>query len=190
MKFRNQVLATVGAATLLASATLGTLATVPVTSADVDVSINPTGTGTVTVSIAETTAFNDVLYNVTTAQTSTGVLTVTTTDDRGTGLGWNVTIGATDFVRQLHPTVGDDITIDNLTLNAGIPTRSSGVGAIPTDTTNQTPVTTTQSQLWDAATDEGDGQFKLPLNGSLNIPAGTLVDTYKSTVTVDVNFAP
>src|SRR5215218_3943306 len=139
MKIRNRVLASVGAAMLLATSTVGAFAAVGNT-ADVDVKINPTGSGTVTVSIAETTAFNDVTYNVTTAQTSTGTLTVTTTDDRGTGLGWNVTIGATDFVRQDHPAVGHDIAINNLALNAGAPIRTSGIGTIPTSTTNQTPV--------------------------------------------------
>jgi hypothetical protein len=190
MKIRNRVLAAAGAAMLLTSASLGTFAAVPINQADVDVKILPISGGTVTVAIAETTPFTDVTYNVSTAQTSTGSLTVTTTDDRGTGLGWNVTIGATDFARQIHTTVGHDITINNLTLTAGAPTRSSGVGTIPTATTSQTPVTTPQSQLWNAATNEGDGQFKLPLNGSLNVPAGTLVDTYKSTVTVNVTFAP
>lgn len=189
MKVRNRVLATVGAVTLLASASLGTLAVGP-TAADVDVRINPTGNGTVTVSIAETTAFNDVTYNVTAAQTSSGVLTVTTTDDRGSGRGWNVTIGATDFARQENPTVGRDIAINNFSLTAGTPTRTFGVGTTPTSTTNQSPVTTPQSQLWNAATNQGDGQFTLPLSSSLNIPAGTLVDTYNSTVTVNVTFAP
>jgi hypothetical protein len=37
---------------------------------------------------------------------------------------------------------------------------------------------------------QGDGVFTLLLDGTLNVPAGTLVDTYTSTVTAEITEAP
>src|SRR4051812_30630698 len=100
MNIRNRVLATAGAAVLFASASLGAFAVAPgdTDAADVAIDVNPTGSGTLSVLVSETTAFNDVTFDLTTIQNSSGVLKVTATDDRGTALGWSVSIGATDFI--------------------------------------------------------------------------------------------
>jgi hypothetical protein len=178
---------------LFASASLGAFAVAPgdTDAADVAIDVNPTGSGTLSVLVSETTAFNDVTYDLTTIQNSSGVLKVTATDDRGTALGWSVSIGATDFIKS-DQSVGVDIGIGNLVLTPQTPTRVVGVGTTPTATTVQNPVVETPNtaQLWHAAKDEGDGQFELPLNGTLKVPAGTLVDTYTSTVTVSISVAP
>jgi hypothetical protein len=188
MNLRHRIAATVGAAALAAIAVIpGYAATT--SSADVDVDVNTIDGSTVSVQIAETTPFNDVTYNLTTAQTSSGALTVTVLDNRGTATGWNVTLKATDFIRS-NTAVGSNIAVSNFNLTPGAPTRTSGVGAIPTTTFTQLPVQSTSNPLWTANNNQGDGQFALPLSGSLNVPAGTLVDTYTSTVTADITAAP
>ncbi len=193
MNIRNRVLATLGAAALVATMSTGVLASAPPTgsdSANVDVQVKVIDGSTVTVSIGETTSFTDVTYNLTTAQESDGALTVTVKDNRGTARGWNVTLGATNFLRTVNTGIGSDIAISNLALTPTTPTRVSGVGTIPTATSTIPQVSTTQSQLWNAPADKGDGEFAVVLNGALNIPAGQLVDTYKSTITVEVTAAP
>jgi hypothetical protein len=188
MKLRQRLVATVGALTLAGLAVLPGYAA---TSSDSVVDVQVTGIpgGTVAVTISETGAFNDVVYNVTSATTSNGTLTVTASDNRGTAAGWTVSLKATDFI-QGNTAAGSNIAISNLSLTPGSATRTSGVGTIPTATTAQTPVTNAGGTLWVAAVNQGDGVFALPLSGTLNVPAGTLVDTYTSTVTADITAAP
>jgi hypothetical protein len=188
MNLRTRVIAAIGATALLASTVLGAAAQ-STSNEPVSVEVNGLENGTVSVLIEETRAFSDAEYSLTAADTSNGQLTVTATDTRGTARGWNVTLKATDFMRS-KTTVGADIAISNLGLDAGTADRSSGVGTIPTSATDIGQVSTSAQQLWNAAVNQGDGIFTLPLEGTLNIPAGTLVDTYTSTVTAEIVAAP
>jgi len=188
MGFRTRLAATIGAVALTL-VTAGPSIAATTSNANVDVKVNSIDGATVSVTIAETTAFNDVTYNLTTASTSSGVLTVDVLDNRGTATGWTVTLKATDFMRS-NTSVGADIAVSNFSLSPQSPSRVSGVGTIPTTTFAQSPVQSTSANLWKANSNEGDGAFRLPLNGTLNVPAGTLVDTYTSTVTADITAAP
>jgi len=187
MNVRKQVLTTLGAAALVLATSTSAFA-MAVTNDDsenVVVEITPKIGGTVTVLVTETTAFPDQIYSLA-EQTTSGVLTVQTSDDRGNAAGWNVTLKATDFVEADTA----DIAINNLVLLAQPVVKNSVGGTTPAAGSNQSPVTTTAQQLWDAAPATGDGIFSLPMNGTLTIPAGTLVGTYTSTVTAEVSFAP
>ena len=191
MKIRNRVLLTTGAMALLASVSLGTVAATPINQADVDVQITPIDGATVTVAVAESLSdpFDDKQYSLI-QQTSSGRLDVTTTDNRGTATGWTVSISASNFVRTVNTTVGADIPVGNLALSGGTVTKTPGSGNYPSSVTVPASMPAASTQLWKAISNEGDGQFLLPLNGTLTIPAGTLVDKYQSTVTVTVVAAP
>jgi hypothetical protein len=188
MGFRTRLAATIGAVALTL-VTAGPSLAATTSNADVDVKVNTIDGATVSVTIAETTAFNDVTYNLTTPVPSYGRLTVTVLDNRGTAGGWTVSLKATDFKRT-NTSVGADIAVSNFSLVPASPGRVSGVGAIPTTTFAQSPVQSSSTNLWKANANQGDGEFALPLNGTLSVPAGTLVDTYTSTVTADITAAP
>jgi hypothetical protein len=187
MNLRNRVIAGLGATAILASTVLGAAAATD--DANVSVSVKNEGGGTVTVEIEETRAFDDAQYSLTDADTVDGELTVTATDTRGTARGWNITLKATDFKRS-KTTVGADIAIENLGLAPGAPDIVSGVGTTPLAVSPIGQVSSSAQQLWLANVNEGDGIFDVALEGTLNVPAGTLVDTYTSTVTADIVAAP
>lgn len=188
MNLRNRVIAGLGATLFAASTVLGASAA-ETASEPVAVKVNGLTDGTVSVQIAESEQFSDVTYSLTEVVDSTGKLLVTVSDTRGSAEGWDVTLKATDFIKG-NQAVGEDIAVDQFSLTAGATNRTSGVGAIPTTTSNVAPVATTPKALWEANANQGDGVFTLVLDGTLQVPAGTLVDTYTSTVTVDVAAAP
>jgi hypothetical protein len=188
MNFRNRVIAGLGATALLASTVLGAVAA-DTASEPVSVKVNRIDGGTVSVQIAESQQFSDVVYSLNDVVPSTGKLLVTVSDTRGTATGWDVTLKATDFIKG-DQTVGENIPVGQFSLTADATNRTSGFGEIPTSKHDVAPVGASSSALWEADSDEGDGVFTLELGGTLNVPAGTLVDTYTSTVTVDVAAAP
>jgi hypothetical protein len=191
MKIRNRILATAGAAALLASASLGAFATVPGDSADVDVRITTKDHATVSVQIAENgqNPFDDKPYSLG-PQQSDGALIIQTVDDRGSAAGWHVSLKATDFMPTVATAPNAPIAISNLNLTAGAVTKVSTGGTTPGSGTNLTPVTTSLQLAWQAAAGTGDGIFSLDMDGALIIPAGTLVNTYTSTIYVEVADAP
>jgi hypothetical protein len=185
MNLRTRIISSIGATALLASTVLGAAAA---TEDDglAEVTINANANGTLSVSLSVDRAFDEVTYNLTSNQPSTGSLTVTATDDRGTLAGWNVRVSGEDFAGDLRPgNPSNTIAIGNLNLSPGQAT-TAGVGTLPSITT---PVTASGSlqKIWQANAGEGDGVFVLPVGGNLNVPAGTLADTYESTITVDIS---
>lgn len=188
MNLRNRVFATLGATALLASTVLGASAELA-DGEEVSVRVNGIQGGTVSVLIDETRTFSGVEYSLSETKTADGQLTVTAFDNRGTAKGWNVQLKATDFIKD-DQTVGSDIAIGNLSLVAGTPQRTSAVGRTPMTVSNIGAVSDTAQQFWVAALDEGDGEFEVALEGELDVPAGTLVDNYTSTVTAEIIAAP
>jgi hypothetical protein len=191
MNVRNRVFATLGAAALVATMSTGALATAPpADTADVAVKITPINGATVSVIVDESTSnpFDDKEYSLS-QQTSLGDLDVTVTDNRGTAKGWTIGIYGTDFIRS-NTTVGANIPAGNLALTAGTVTSQPGSGTNPSSVSVPSTLPTATAQLWQAASNQGDGIYTVPLIGTLTIPAGTLVDTYQSTVTVEVTAAP
>ena len=188
MNLRNRVIAGIGGTLILASSVLSASAA-ETASEPVAVKVNGIDGGTVSVQITESQQFSDVIYSLDQVVPSHGKLLVTVSDTRGSAKGWDVKLKATDFIKG-DDTVGEDIPVGQFSLTAGATNRTSGVGTTPTTTSNVAPVTSAPQPLWKANADQGDGVFTLELGGTLQVPAGTLVDTYTSTVTVDVAAAP
>jgi hypothetical protein len=188
MNLRNRAIASIGAAALLASTVMGAVAADDGASADVNVKINKIENGTVSVSVAESALdpFNDLTYSFD-AQTSEGDLVVGVLDERGTAGGWTVTLGASNFNGLIAT---NSIGIDNLALVPGAVQTVDGNAADSSHTASSlAPVTVAQAGFWTAPQFEGDGAYQVNLDGTLQVPAGTLVDEYKSTVTVEITGA-
>jgi len=179
MNLRNRMLATVGAAAFIVSTTATGVAA-PAADSTASVQITPNENAPLSVSItggtfvAKDYSFAD--------QTTTGSLTLGATDERGNQGGWTVSLAATDFVDGSR-----SIPVSGMNLVPGTPSRVGTVGTAPVAHTSPviTP-STISATIWSAPAGEGDGQFSLPVEGTLTIPGGTLVGTYVSTVTVNI----
>lgn len=132
----------------------------------------------------------EVVYGFT-AGTSTGVIIVNVSDTRGTALGWEVTIKGTDFIKD-DDSVGANIPIENLGLAAASPLwiagnldhgSASGTPSVPHTLDSAAPI-------WGAPVGEGDGEYTAGFPATLSVPAGALVDTYVSTLTVEIAAGP
>lgn len=175
MKMRNTMLAAVGAASLLLGMSGAALAQ---TTAPVEVEIAADPDAALTVSIAATD-FTGVTYS-NTDQTATGsTLTVTAADTRGTAAGWSVTLSGSDFAGKTT----NSIAVGNLGLTSG---TVSGTGGTPPTGSSLAAVSGTAQTILSAGEGTGNGSYNQTLTGSLNVPGGTLVDTYSSTLTVTI----
>jgi len=194
MNTRNRILASLGAMALMVSTVLPGLAADTTVNANavVDVQVKGIENGTVSISISESDedTFDDVTYNYTTTTPSYGDFVVTVTDQRGTAAGWNVTLQGTNFERQQNKSVGQDIAIGQLGLIPRTPTRVSNAGTTPVAVNTIGSMSTSPNQFWQANSNQGDGVFQTVVDGTLTVPAGTLVNTYKSTITASITFAP
>jgi hypothetical protein len=183
MNFRNRFIATVGATALLATTALSGLA------AEDQASITINAQGSPTFSVAITASDFQPLTYAFTPQSSTGTVKVTTTDTRGSAAGWNVQLKASNFDGDENI---DEIAVDpNLAFTAGTITQTGGTSGIGGQArTLLAPVKNADQTLWVADKNFGDGIYDLDLNASLNVPGGTLVDTYTSTLTVTLASGP
>ena len=192
MNLRTRIFAIVGALMLVGGTAATTLAQAV-----------PTDTGNATVSITSDATVNYLAVSISDAsftpkpysftdQSTSGALTVTVTDTRGTAAGWNVNLDATDFGSG-----GGSFSISNLSLTAGAVAgalfQDATASALGITASNASPVKKTgvsTTKVLSAAVASGAGLFNLPMTGSLNIPGGTLVGTYTSTVTVSIASGP
>jgi hypothetical protein len=185
MNLRNRFIATVGATALLATTVLTGVAQ----SANDTASVVINAQGTPTFSVAITASdFAPLTYNFIDQSTS-GTVKVTTSDTRGTAAGWNVQLNASNFDGA---GTTDEIAVDpNLAFTSGSITQTAGTSGIAGQArTLLAPVTTADQTLWVAGAGSGDGIYDLDLAASLNVPGGTLVDTYTSTLTVTLASGP
>jgi hypothetical protein len=123
-------------------------------------------------------------------QTTTGSVTLAVTDTRGTAPGWGVNVAGSNFTSGT-----ESFEIGNLALAPQAPIAVTGACGVVTSAGNQTVVplgivTSTAQRIWSADAASGAGCFQLPVAATLNIPGGTLVGTYTSTVTVSITAAP
>jgi len=154
--------------------------------------------GTLGVTAADVTLSGVVLDGTDTTATSPfGDNTWNGVDARGTGVGWNLTIDATDFNTGGSPNRTIDIseadqnykimlTADHIIPLAGNTNPVSQV-------TSLTDIPTTGSgtlKFLSAAVDTGMGSYNLQPNFELEIPAETYAGTYTSTITVTAVSGP
>ena len=116
-------------------------------------------------------------------------------DARGTGVGWNVTIEATDFSDGASHTIDISepdqefkIQIENANIETvygnGPPTSSvTSMTVIPT--AGGTPL-----KILSAAVGAGMGQYNTPPAFELEVRAETVAAAYTSTITVAINSGP
>jgi hypothetical protein len=186
----RRALASIGAAAMLAATIASGQAAVPTSTSSTDVDIVVTSTGVLSVLVTETEPFDDISYSFSN-QTVEGQLTIQVTDQRGTAAGWNFNLrGSGDFTGSAGGP-GDSFELTGLSLTHASTTRVAGntdVSGI--DGHNLTQVTTAGQQIASAAVNYGNGQYNMLYDGDLVIPGDTLVDTYKTTIVVEVPAAP
>ena len=172
---------------LIAAATTTTFAAETASdSENVDIVIS--SDGVLSVVVEESKVFPDVDYSFD-EQVKDGELTVTVTDLRGTAAGWTFNLRANGNFEGANttdsfPVSGLELTFDSVTPISGNSDTTGIVGSgIP-------GVSTTGQEIVDADQGYGNGEYDLLYLGALTIPGDTLVDTYTTTLIVEVASAP
>jgi hypothetical protein len=148
--------------------------------------------GTLTITTPSVANFGGLTLNGA-AQTTTAALgTFTVTDARGSGIGWNVTVQATQFTAGSHTLAMNSISMPAPTVakadatSGNVPTIATGPYLID----NATAVKISSAAV-DATTGNGMGSYTYtPGNLTLSVPANAYAGTYTSTVTVSVVTGP
>ena len=115
--------------------------------------------------------------------------TFTVYDSRGTGVGWNVTVQASQFTMTGHTLAMNSISLPAPTV-AKIDATS---GATPTIVTGPYLIDNASAVKIATAAADGTGMGSYtftPTNLTLSIPANAYAGTYTSTVTVSVVTGP
>jgi WxL domain surface cell wall-binding len=108
------------------------------------------------------------------------------TDARGTGTGWNVTVGATPFTDSAsHTFAAGSVTSIAQTCAAG-----SSCSAPTNSVTYPISLTSTASKVFNAAANTGMGKVDVTPTIQTSIPANAYAGNYTSTLTVATALAP
>lgn len=109
-------------------------------------------------------------------------------DGRGSGLGWNVTITATNFIDGIETIAVTGFRIQLLDANITL----VGGNAKPTSSvTTATTMSGVALKIASAAIDAGMGSYTLKPNFELDVPAETVAAaSYTSTIVIAANSAP
>jgi hypothetical protein len=188
MNVRKSILTAAAALLIVAGGAASTVDAAETSSGNASVKIATSGSNVLSVEIASADfGTSDYSY---VEMSKNAKVTVTATDNRGTGLGWHVNLSGTNF----NGDNGKSIAISNLSLTAdalqGIAINGYNPSTDGISKSNASPVTTSQTPILSAQPMKGMGQYKLEMNGALKIPAGTLVGTYTSVLTVQIASAP
>ena len=160
-----------------------------------------TGTVTITGGTLSVTAANVTLSGVTLDGTdklstsASGANSWSASDARGTGAGWNLTIGATDFTDGVDKTIDiaqADSEFKIQLLDANVTVTAGNTKPVSAATTLSVIPDTGSLKFLSAATDAGMGSYEIAPNFELEIPAETYVGsgTYTSTITVTAATGP
>ena len=145
--------------------------------------------GTLTVTTPTVADFAGVTLNGSAQSTTASMGTFNVTDARGTGVGWNVTVQATQFTMTGHTLPMDSISMPAPTV-AKIANSS---GNLPSLTSGPYPIDHASAVKITSAAADGTGMGSYtytPGALTLSIPANTYAGTYTSTVTVSVVTGP
>jgi hypothetical protein len=186
MKMLKRLGATVAAVAMLIA---GIASANAATTADASVQITA---GTALTASIQNASLGPVQYSFTN-QTASGTLTLGARDDRGTAVGWTVTLkaSAANFVGVGNATYTIPVSglaiVSNgtITTNAGNPTVTGqsrpGIAAVSS---------ASAATIWSAAALSGDGDYSLASTANLVVPGGTRVETYKVTLEVGITSGP
>ena len=145
--------------------------------------------GTLAVSTPTIANFTGVTLDGTAHTTTATFGNFTVYDSRGTGVGWNVTVQATQMTATGHTLAMDSISMPAPTV-AKIDTTS---GATPSITTGPYTIDHASAVKIASAAADGTGMGSYTFTPSpitLSIPASAYAGTYPSTITVSVVTGP
>jgi len=146
--------------------------------------------GSLGLTVPSSATFGTVTLNGT-DQNLTSSLAVIPDDERGSGVGWNITATSTTFTSAGHtlPTTATTITGASTSAATGMcasPTNSIGYPiTLPAATVAPTAV-----KAFNAAATTGTGAVNVTLNLKLTAPANAFVGTYTSTWTISIVSGP
>lgn len=148
--------------------------------------------GTLTITTPTVANFGGITLNGTAQTTNAALGTFSVTDARGSGIGWNVTVQATQFTMTGHTLAMNSISMPAPTV-AKADSTSGNVPSIvagPYLIDNASAVKISSAAL-DASAGNGMGSYTYtPGNLTLSVPANAYAGTYTSTVTVSVVTGP
>lgn len=125
-----------------------------------------------------------------TADVSTsGSLTLTVNDGRGTKQGWTVSIASGDFIYAGDAPGSNDIAASRFSVNPSDPTSVEGEGLAGV-TRAQGGALNAAVPVITAASGKGSGKYTQQLPVTLNVPATAPAGTYTATITVSTTLAP
>lgn len=181
MSLKTTVTAFAAAALVTLSAATGAFAAGD--SADVSVRVSTPANATLAASI-ESGSFQDVQYRTGTSfQNSNGTIAVYATDTRGVGSGWTVSLkGSGAFTSAENNT----FSLDKFSLQSGSVQGVNGENVNGIAPQAIGGVSTNAQTVMVAQQKAGLGQFRDTINAVVQVPDGTLVGQYKTTLTVSI----
>jgi len=181
MNLKSTVLGIFGAAVMTMSMIGG--AGAATTQAEVSVKVGAPDNAVLAASITGG-AFREVKYRAgNSSQNSDGTITITATDTRGLGTGWNVKLRANgDFVAEGNKS----FSINTFSLQSGSVQGLNSANANGITAQAIGGVGTSSQTVLVAQQGSGMGEFTNTVNGTIKVPDGTLVGDYKTTLTVEI----
>jgi hypothetical protein len=181
------------AAVIATAAALSMALAVPAQASEVVVS-----GGTLGFSVAPSAGdFAAVTLDGTAKQTTGSLSAYEVSDGRGTGAGWNVTVGATqlkewDSVNGAYVVGGKSLPTGSLALAQPTVTADGTTSTAPSVTTGPYTIDSgSASKIASAAVDTGMGRYDFSASTlTLSVPASAYAKTYRSTVTVTLATGP
>ena len=181
MSLKTTVTAFAAAALVTLSAATGAFAAGD--SADVTVKVSSPSNAALSASI-ESGSFQEVQYRAGNSfQNSNGSLTVYANDPRGTGSGWTVSLkGSGAFTSAENNT----FPLEKFSLQTGSVQGVSGETINGISSREVNSLSTNPQAIMVAQQKAGLGQFKDTISAVVQVPDGTLVGQYKTTLTVSI----
>ncbi len=131
----------------------------------------------------------DFDYTKSAATESTGSVTLTVDDARGTREGWSVSIQSGAFVYDGVATGDHDIVAENLSVTPGAPEMLAGESVVNVSAGTTGSLDSSRTVL-SAPVGSGSGKYQQNLALTLAVPAYSPTGSYTATITVGTNAAP
>lgn len=152
-------------------------------SASITVSGAVTGAGALTLAAPSTSSWSNTLDA--TDNSTNYMYALTVIDARGTGAGWNITVGSTTF----SDGAGHSLAAGSIT---GITNACAGTTCTNPTNSITYPITlgATANKVFNSAASSGLGKFTVTPTTSVTVPGNSYAGTYTATVTVALVTGP